>query len=121
MLPINYNHLYYFWVIAKAGSISSATKTLLLTQPTLSMEMGQLDRFVGRKLLVRGRVGVTPTPEGALLFQHCERIFSRTEEIIPLFRGETLAATGVLRLGVATPLSREKVLRVLERIRSACS
>ena len=36
--------LYYFWIIAKSGSISAATSRLLLNQSTLSQQLQQLQR-----------------------------------------------------------------------------
>src|ERR1051326_5707504 len=76
MLPVNFNHLYYFWVITKAGGISAARGQLLLSQSTLSLQIKQLERSVGRRLFWRGRHGMTLTADGKLAFDYCERIFS---------------------------------------------
>ncbi|MBI5202122.1 MAG: LysR family transcriptional regulator, partial [Elusimicrobia bacterium] len=76
MIPLNYHHLYYFWVVAKAGSITAARERLLLAQPTLSLQLAQLERACGGRLLERSRQGVTLTPLGQQVFEHCERIFS---------------------------------------------
>ena len=42
MIPLNYHHLYYFFVIAKEGSIAKACEKLFLAQPTLSTQLKQL-------------------------------------------------------------------------------
>jgi len=33
---LNYHHLHYFWVVARAGSVAKACKQLHLAQPTIS-------------------------------------------------------------------------------------
>jgi LysR family transcriptional regulator, transcriptional activator of nhaA len=40
MERINYQHLYYFWTVAKQGSISAACEVLHLAQPTISGQLG---------------------------------------------------------------------------------
>ena len=42
MSTLNYRHLYYFWVVAKEGSVTRASEKLRLAQPTIS---GQLAVF----------------------------------------------------------------------------
>jgi LysR family transcriptional activator of nhaA len=117
MMPFNFNQLYYFWIIAKAGSISAATSHLLLNQSTLSQQLQQLERSVGRRLLVRSRRGVSPTTEGRVVFEYCERIFGQAEELAGRLRGGEAAATRYLRLGFCRSISRDKVLAVAEAVK----
>jgi LysR family transcriptional activator of nhaA len=117
MMPFNFNQLYYFWIIAKAGSISAATSRLLLNQSTLSQQLQQLERSVGRRLLTRSRRGVTPTVEGRVVLDYCERIFGQAEELAARLRGGEAAATRYLRLGFCRSISREKVLAVAEAVK----
>jgi len=118
MMPFNFNQLYYFWIIAKAGSISAAAHQLLLNQSTLSQQLQQLERSVGRRLLLRSRRGVTPTTEGRVVFEYCERIFGQAEELAGRLRGGEAAATRYLRLGFCRSISREKVLAVAESVKA---
>lgn len=117
MLPFNFNQLYYFWVIAKAGSITAASPQLLLNQSTLSQQLQCLEASVGRRLLARSRRGVCLTAEGRVVFDYCERIFGQAEELAARLRsGE--AATPVLRLGFSRSVAREKVLGVSQSARA---
>jgi LysR family transcriptional activator of nhaA len=36
---LNYNHLYYFWIVAREGSIARAAEELLVSQPTISIQI----------------------------------------------------------------------------------
>lgn len=117
MLPANFNQLYYFWVIAKAGSISAAAKQLFLNQSTLSLQMKQLETALGKPLLTRSRRGVGLTQEGRLAFEYCERIFVQAEELVALLR-EGRPGPATFRLGVSQTISWQKALEVINHLES---
>ncbi|MDO8804876.1 MAG: LysR family transcriptional regulator [Elusimicrobiota bacterium] len=114
MIPINYHHLYYFWITAKAGRIGAASRELYLAQPTLSLQLQQLERTLRKKLLVRSRKGVKLTPEGRIAFDYCERIFSQGAELISALQPGQALTPASLRLGVTGPISHHIVLQILD-------
>jgi LysR family transcriptional activator of nhaA len=118
MIPLNYHHLYYFWTVARSGSIAAATQRLYLSQPTLSGQLKQLEAALKTKLLERSRRGVKLTFEGRAVFERCERIFSEGEELANLVQNG-FSAPAVMRLGVEHTVSRDVVLRALEFARKA--
>lgn len=119
MLPLNFNHLYYFWVAAKEGSISAARRRLLLTQSSLSMQIMSLEKSLKKRLLVRGRHGVSLTPAGRAAFEYGEKIFARAEEFAGALQSDKLLPSPPLRLGVSGAVSRAVVLRVLDFLQEA--
>lgn len=116
MLPLNYHHLYYFWVAAKAGRISLACRSLFLSQSALSMQIQQLERSFGKQLLYRSRKGVALTTDGRVAFDYCERIFSQGEELAAALQPGNSMIHARLRLGIAGSVSRHVVARILERV-----
>lgn len=116
MIPINYHHLYYFWTVARSGSIAAATQRLYLSQPALSGQLKELERSCKARFLERSRKGVALTYEGRVVFERCERIFSEGEELAALIRGG-FKAPSILRVGVQPTMSREVVLRMLAFVR----
>ena len=50
---LNYHHLFYFWTVARAGSIAKASQELRLAQPTISNQLKTLENNLGVKLLER--------------------------------------------------------------------
>ena len=114
-LDINYHHLYYFWVCVRAGSLTAAARELHLSQSALSLQLKSLERSVGRRLLDRTRTGVTPTPDGLLVFERCERIFPEGEALSRDMRSGARSVSR-FRIGAAAGLGREFVLRLLARI-----
>ncbi|MBU2574708.1 MAG: LysR family transcriptional regulator [Elusimicrobia bacterium] len=114
MIPINYHHLYYFWITAKAGRIGAASRELYLAQPTLSLQIKQLERTLDKRLLERSRKGVKLTPEGRIAFDYCERIFSQGAELVAALQPGQAVTPAILRLGVTGPVSSYVVLQILE-------
>lgn len=80
MPSLNYNHLYYFQIIAKEGSIKNACKILHLTQPTLSDQLKSLEEFLGVKLFDRKNRRLILNQSGKLALSYANRIFSLGNE-----------------------------------------
>ena len=47
MQKLNYQHLFYFWQVAKVGSITKACDKLGLAQPTISNQITLLEKSLG--------------------------------------------------------------------------
>ena len=62
----------FFLTVAEEGSISRAAERLHISQPTVSREMMELERELGKTLLVRTSRNVSLTPDG-LLFRDTAR------------------------------------------------
>jgi LysR family transcriptional activator of nhaA len=122
MLLLNYHHLYYFWTVARSGSIAAATQRLHLSQSALSLQLKELERSCKARLLERSRRGVALTPEGRTVFEHCERIFPEGEELTALIQNG-FQAPALLRLGVRPTVSRDAALRAMafvKEVERAC-
>ena len=59
---LNYHHLLYFWVVARTGSISKASRELLVSQPTISTQLKALETSLGEKLFDRVGRGLQLLP-----------------------------------------------------------
>ena len=97
MHAINYNHLWYFWMVAREGSISAATGKLGVTQPAVSSQIARLERSLGTKLFEKSGRGLALTPAGATMYAYADEIFALAREML-----ETMDRGGrrALRLAV---------------------
>jgi DNA-binding transcriptional LysR family regulator len=75
LLPFNFNHLYYFYVVAERGSFSRAAADLRIAQSSISVQIKQFEASVGHTLFNRIKTGVELTESGQVLFQYAESIF----------------------------------------------
>ena len=82
--------LNYFLAIAREQSIVHAAESLHLSQPTLSTQIKNLEKELGKQLFIRGTKGtrkITLTEEGMILRKRAEEILDlvrRTENEITL-------------------------------------
>lgn len=87
--------LQYFLAIAREQSIVHAAESLHLSQPTLSTQMKQLEKELGKQLFIRGGKGtrrITLTDEGMILRKRAEEIL----ELVRKTEAEITASDEVL-------------------------
>lgn len=84
---LNYHHLYYFWVVAREGSISKATQELRLAQPTISGQLRELERQVGERLFKRQGRYLALTDVGRVVYQYAGEIFAIGRDLQQALRG----------------------------------
>jgi LysR family transcriptional activator of nhaA len=100
MIPINYHHLFYFHAIAKAGSISKASKTLFLAQPTLSAQLSLLEKFLGRRLFDRKNQRLHLTDDGRMVLDYAESIFRMGQELQDTLKDRPISGRLEIQLGI---------------------
>lgn len=81
MIPLNYHHLYYFYIVATEGSIVRAREKLLLAQPTISGQIRELESQLGRQLFERKKQRLHLTEEGRFVLEYAQRIFDLGQEM----------------------------------------
>ena len=78
---LNYHHLFYFWAVARAGSLSRAAAELHVGQPTLSTQLKLLEESLGQKLFETHGRRRGLTDAGRLALRHAEEIFRTGREL----------------------------------------
>ncbi len=72
--------LQYFLAVARDESISKAAETLHMTQPPLSRQLKDLEKELGKQLLIRGSKKITLTEDGMLLRKRAEELVDLMEK-----------------------------------------
>jgi LysR family transcriptional activator of nhaA len=114
MESLNYQHLKYFWTVAKCGSVSEASRRLHLSQPTISAQIKTLEESLGRRLFDRVGRGIALTEEGLEVFRYAEVIFTMGQELTDSLRSENFRKVQVLNVGVADVVPKLIVHRILK-------
>ena len=109
---INYNHLYYFWIVARAGGVTRASEELMVSQPTISNQLKELEARLGHRLFERAGRGRTLTEAGRLVFNHANEIFSLGQEMLNALEHQRAGPAAIrLTVGVVDvipkPLARQ--------------
>ena len=77
----NYRHLYYFWVVAKEGSMSKAAERLDMAIQTISAQVHELEKSLGYLLFKPAGRGITLTESGFAALEIADQIFSIGEKL----------------------------------------
>lgn len=102
MLPFNYHHLYYFYVIAEEGSITAAARKLRLAQSSLSMQLRQLETFLDRELFTREGKRLILTEEGNRILGYAKTIFDIGEELADSINDRVGGGSLRVQIGVSS-------------------
>ena len=107
------HQLRYFLAVAQTGSFSRAAELCFVAQPSLSQQIGKLERELKEKLFDRERNGAVLTEAGEKLRIRAERVVNElrlAQEEIRDLRGEV---GGPLRLGVLPTIAPYYLPKVL--------
>lgn len=128
MRHLNYNHLQYFWVVAREGSIVKASEVLHLTPQTISGQLKLLDESVGQALFNRSGRRLVLSEMGRLVFDYADDIFSIGSELSNVVRGQQKGGPSLLSVGVVSSMPKLIVERIIaptlvgeDAIRVRCS
>src|SRR5690242_17054675 len=98
---LNYHHLFYFWTVAREGSIARACRQLYLTQPTISGQLRTFEKAVGHKLFDRVGRNLVPSEMGRVVYRYAEEIFSLGRDLQDTLKGKSPGRPMRLMVGVA--------------------
>lgn len=112
---MNFKHLHYFWVTAKAGGIMRAGEQLHTTPQTLSGQIKLLEDWLGRKLFRKNGRQLELTEDGRLALGYADQIFALSAELEGVLR-QSQEGQRVLdfRVGVADSVAKSVAYRLLE-------
>ena len=124
--PLNYRHLYYFWVVAKEGGMARAAARLDMAVQTVSAQVRALEQSLGYSLFKPAGRGIVLTEAGAAAMTLADQIFQLGEQLPTVVRD---AATGQglrLAVGISDGLPKLVVRHLLQpalqdsRVRLLC-
>lgn len=111
---LNYHHLQYFWMVAKHGSITRASKELRLAHPTISGQIRRLEQVLGEKLFARSGRNLVLTDSGRIAFRYADEIFGLGQEFQDTLKGRSTGQPLRLVVGVSDVIAKSMVHRMLE-------
>jgi LysR family transcriptional regulator, transcriptional activator of nhaA len=97
---LNYHHLYYFWLVAREGSIARAAEQLQLAHPTISKQLRQLEASFEDKLFDRVGRNLVLTEFGHKVFRYAEEIFAVGRELQDAVQGRPIGRSLKFEIGI---------------------
>lgn len=118
---LNYQHLYYFWNVARYGSVTEAGQRLRLAQPTISAQLKIFEDMLGERLFFREGRNLKLTETGKLAYKYAENIFSLGDEFMRVLDGTTPKTPDEVRVGIADVVPKLIGFRLIEPLFSSGS
>jgi LysR family transcriptional activator of nhaA len=112
---MNFKHLYYFWVTARAGGVMRAGEQLHTTPQTLSGQIKLLEDSLGRQLFRKNGRQLELTDDGRTALGYADGIFNLGAELQSAMRqAKNETQTLDFRVGVADSVAKSVAYRLLE-------
>lgn len=113
MTTLNYHHLQYFWAVAREGSIVRAAEELRVSQPTISLQLKELERALDRKLFERAGRRLALTDAGRVVYAYAQEIFALGQDLIHAVERQPADHALRLAVGVVDVIPKTLVYRLL--------
>lgn len=103
---LNYHHLYYFFVVAREGGLSAASRSLRVSHPTLSRQVRQLEEALDCRLFERRGRTLELTETGRRVYAYAHEIFHLGQEMLREAAGEEKSGRRRLTVGVTAAMPK---------------
>lgn len=97
---MNILHMKYAVEVARLGSLSKASDTLLIAQPNISRSIKELEADLGLTIFIRSPKGVTLTPDGEEFIDYARGILKQIDQVENLYK---LGAQKKRRFSISVP------------------
>jgi LysR family transcriptional activator of nhaA len=102
---MNYNHLRYFWEVARDGNLTRTAARLNLSQSAVSVQIRKLEDRLGQAVFERRGRQLHLTEAGRIALDYADTIFGAGQELLATLQ-QTGSPRQVLRVGARATLSR---------------
>ena len=103
--------LHYFLAIAREQNITKAAESLFVTQSTLSRQMMDLEKQLGKQLFIRGKRKITLTEEGTYLRNRAQEILELIDNTESAFRTNEEALSGDITIGCGETAAMDVIIQ----------
>jgi len=114
MRTLNYNHLYYFWTVAREGTIARAAEILHLTPQTISGQLGEFEMRLDARLFTRNGRKLLLTDTGRMVYDYADHIFRLGNELTDVLRRGIQTKSQPLNIGIIDALPSLLAYRLLQ-------
>lgn len=116
---VTLTELRYAVAVADHRHFGRAAAACFVTQPTLSAQVGKLERSLGVRLFERSSQSVHMTSEGEEIVREARAVLAAAERILEVARSKKEPMTGTWRLGVIPTLAPYLLPWLVPRLREA--
>ncbi|MFL4471292.1 hydrogen peroxide-inducible genes activator [Tateyamaria armeniaca] len=108
--------LRYLIALSETRHFRKAAEKVGISQPSLSLQIGNLEELLGLRLFERGRGPVTLTPEGREVLSRAQRAVDEVRAIVDLSGTLKTGLAGTIRLGTTPTIGPYLLPYVVEQL-----
>ncbi len=97
---MDFQQLQYFIAVVEEGSVSAASRRVLVAQPALTRQIRLLEESLESRLFTRHARGMQLTMAGKVLYEEAQELLNRRDQIKARLSSLSRGLTGTLSLGV---------------------
>ena len=118
-MDISINDITVFREVARLGKVTAASRSLSLTQPTVSWIIKKLENNVGSPLFLRNNRGMILTRAGETFLARSEKLLDHWEDLNQSIQTEAVEVKGRVVLGVQGNVAAQTLPRFLPELLEA--
>ena len=111
---MNHKHLFYFWKVAKAGSVARAAEAIAITPQTLSGQIGLLEQSLGTELFAKQGRSLALTEAGKLALDYADELFALSAELEVMIKHHPKGRPTEFRVGVSDAVPKSLACQLLQ-------
>ena len=111
---MNHKHLFYFWKVAKAGSVARAAEAIAITPQTLSGQIGLLEESLGTELFAKQGRSLVLTEAGKLALDYADELFALSAELEVMIKHHPKGRPTEFRVGVSDAVPKSLACQLLQ-------
>lgn len=116
MTWLNLHHLKYFLIIAEEGSMTAASKILLVGQPALSAQLKSFEDYLGVQLFKRAGKKLILSQEGEYVLKYAKAIKQLEDELVSNIAHFSLNNTKEFILGAQESVPKSMIATCVKAI-----
>lgn len=113
MKQLNFNHLQYFYGVAKEGSVTRAAESLHVTPQTVSGQLATFEEYIGAPLFERHGKRLEPNALGQITLRYAEDIFDLGNELSRTLASHDVGQVANFNVGVVDAIPKVMVFEML--------
>ncbi len=113
MKQLNFNHLQYFYAVAKEGSVTRAAETMHVTPQTVSGQLATFEEYIGAPLFERHGKRLEPNSLGQMALRYAEDIFNLGNELSRTLASHDVGKLANFNVGIVDAIPKVMVFEML--------
>ncbi len=113
MKQLNFNHLQYFYAVAKEGSVTRAAEAMHVTPQTVSGQLATFEEYIGAPLFERHGKRLEPNNLGQITLRYADDIFNLGTELSRTLASHDVGQVANFSVGIVDAIPKVMVFELL--------